>query len=231
MVKAERDQNENPPSQTQSRQSNPSDEEIKLVVKVNKTIAMKVKKSEAIEILKKMIGEKEDILENNQQLSLAGRNMEDGRRIMDYGRMKKTVASLKIQSGATLQLLTDPKEEVTFSVETPSKITIQVEVKDTNTILDVKKIVESMTNFRSEEWDLFLGKRRLNNLKTLAFYDIKENDILKMLAATYQISVRTRTGKIVSLEVTQLDNIRAVKGKLSEKTEVQVNNQRVMFGK
>ncbi|TXG72362.1 hypothetical protein EZV62_000941 [Acer yangbiense] len=143
-----------------------------------------------------------------------------------------TVASLEIQNGATLQMVTNPNDKLSISVETLNGGTVVVEVRCWHTVVQVKEIVESMTNCSSEDWDLSVGmKMRLRDSKTLAFYDIKENDILKMLPASYQISVRTRDGKITKIEgVKQSDTIRAVNEKYFQQTDVPVNRQRLMFG-
>ncbi|KAI9194225.1 hypothetical protein LWI28_004132 [Acer negundo] len=68
----------------------------------------------------------------------------------------QTVASLNIQSAeAILQMVSNPKDLLLFSVETPTKGKKEIKVKWTFTVLDVKKLVESMTNYHSEDWDLF----------------------------------------------------------------------------
>ncbi|TXG66770.1 hypothetical protein EZV62_008045 [Acer yangbiense] len=67
------------------------------------------------------------------------------------------------------------------------------------------KLVESMTNYPSEDWDLFSGGTRLQNAKTLAYYEIKEHDM-------------------------QFDTIRAVKENIFQQTDVPINHQGLMFG-
>ncbi|TXG72370.1 hypothetical protein EZV62_000949 [Acer yangbiense] len=158
----------------------------------------------------------------NYSLYYAGKLVED----------RMTVASLEIQNGATFQMVTNPNDKLSISVKTLNGGTVVVEVWCWHTVVQVKEIVESMTNCSSEDWDLSVGmKMRLRNSKTLAFYDIKEKDILKMLPALYQISVRTRDGKITKIEgVKQSDTIHAVKEKYFEQTDVPVNRQRLTFG-
>ncbi|KAJ0091840.1 hypothetical protein Patl1_25633 [Pistacia atlantica] len=56
-------------------------------------------------------------------------------------------------------------------------------------LIDVKKIIECTTNYSSDEWDLFDGRTRLKNTKTLPYYHIKKNDQLKMMVAVYQIFI------------------------------------------
>lgn len=58
-------------------------------------------------------------------------------------------------------------------------------------------------------------------MKTLASYDIQNNDQLKMMPAKFWLMVRIRTGKVVTLLVTQMDTIRVVKEKVFQKTDHQ----------
>lgn len=94
----------------------------------------------------------------------------------------------------------------------------------------MKKIVEGITNLPSKDWDLFKGRTRLQNVKTLAYYGIGENDTLKMLPAVYCIFLRTPTGETITLEVMQMGTIHDVKEKAFLKTDVPVDHQELMFG-
>ncbi|KAL9410918.1 hypothetical protein AB3S75_044652 [Citrus x aurantiifolia] len=126
-----------------------------------------------------------------------------------------------------IQLIPNPiDEKVSFSGETPAEDTIEVEVRCMHTGLDLKKIVERITGFPSDDWDLFHGRARLQKVKTLASYDIQNNDQLKMMPAKFWLMVRIRTGKVVTLLVTQMDTIRVVKEKVFQKTD----HQQLVFG-
>ncbi|GAY65416.1 hypothetical protein CUMW_240970 [Citrus unshiu] len=87
---------------------------------------------------------------------------------------------------------------------------------------DGVKIVEDTTNLPNEDWDLFIGRIRLQNVKTISYYDINENEKLKMLPAMYQISLRTCIGETITLEVTQVDTISDVKENFFKETDVPV---------
>ncbi|TXG72357.1 hypothetical protein EZV62_000936 [Acer yangbiense] len=101
-----------------------------------------------------------------------------GKHVPDF----QYVASLNIEGAeATIQMIANRNDNLSFLVETPTQNTIEVEVKCNHTVLTLKNVVESMTNCPSEDWDLFSGSTRLWNAKTLAYYEIKENEILKML--------------------------------------------------
>ncbi|KAK0608269.1 hypothetical protein LWI29_028144 [Acer saccharum] len=198
---------------------------IKIYVKLpsnKKTLEFKVNNSDTIADLKDNIRYLGRIQLENYSLYYAGKLVEDS----------MTVASLEIQNGATLQMVTNANDKLSISVGTLNGCIVVVEVRCWHTVVQVKEIVESMRNCSSEDWDLSVGmKMRLRNSKTLAFYDIKEKDILMMLPALYQISVRTRDGKITKIEgVKQSDTIRAVKEKYFQKTDVPVNRQSLTFG-
>lgn len=60
-------------------------------------------------------------------------------------------------------------------------------------------------------------------MKTISYYDINENEKLKMLPAMYQISLRTCSGETITLEVTQVDTISDVKEKIFKETDVPVS--------
>ncbi|KAK9182922.1 hypothetical protein WN944_026070 [Citrus x changshan-huyou] len=182
---------------TKTRLSNEADEEINLYVKVNKTVSLKVRRSETIENLRVLLRHKEGVSEDLQLLEF------NGKEICDHS-----------------------DEKVSFSVETPAEDTIEVEVRCMHTVLDLKKIVESITGFPSDDWDLFHGRARLQKVKTLASYDIQNNDQLKMMPAKFWLMVRIRTGKVVTLLVTQMDTIRVVKEKVFLKTD----HQQLVFG-
>lgn len=72
----------------------------------------------------------------------------------------RSIDSLSISvKEATLQMVFEPNDgAVSFSVETPAKTIIKVQVRCLHTILDVKKIVEDTTNLPNEDWDLFIGR-------------------------------------------------------------------------
>ncbi|TXG46409.1 hypothetical protein EZV62_028091 [Acer yangbiense] len=192
---------------------------------------MKVKKSETIENLRVMLREKEGISEGLQKLSYNGqRLLHDSRRIMDEDIAMNSTIYLQEQSQKKL-LFKMPSNEKSFELEVMtcysfhrikgiirSKVGIH---PNEYTLYYGKPVLISWfvaslgikANWPSEDWDLFSGSTRLWNARTLAYYEIKENDMLKMLPAMYQISVRTQTGKIVTLEVRQSDTIRSVKEK------------------
>lgn len=93
-----------------------------------------------------------------------------------------TVASLHIKGKeATLQMVQPKDDLILCPLETQTKDTAEVQLKCFYTVLDVKRIVEGITNLPCKDWDLFKGGKQLQNVKTLAYYDIGENENLKML--------------------------------------------------
>ncbi|KAJ4722750.1 Polyubiquitin [Melia azedarach] len=108
-----------------------------------KTIELKVRYTDSFHRIKSVIWEKEGIHSYQYSLYYAGKLVEDYR----------TVASLNIQSNeATLHLISNPEDGVlSIFAETQGKGTMKVKVRRMNTVLDVKKIVESSTNLHSED--------------------------------------------------------------------------------
>uniref|UniRef100_A0A5B7BFA4 Ubiquitin-like domain-containing protein n=1 Tax=Davidia involucrata TaxID=16924 RepID=A0A5B7BFA4_DAVIN len=272
------------------------EEEINLYLKVIKTIALNVKRSETIKNLKVVLREKEGISENIQELFFTGERLRDDHKLVDYGIEKnstlhlvlqnsvamklfvnipsnhktievevkthdtiqniksliqakegiqsdqytlisagkllednRTLAGLKIQGGATLHLVFNPRDVLSVSVKMPTGEIVKPEVKVLYTIRDVKTIVGSLVGFPVSDQDLFYAGKQLEDWKTLAYYNIKEESILEMLLSTFQIFIKNCSGKTVTLDVCQQDTVKDVKNKIFHKSGTPVNVQSLVF--
>ncbi|TXG72371.1 hypothetical protein EZV62_000950 [Acer yangbiense] len=118
----------------------------------------------------------------------------------------RTVASLNIQSS------------------------IKVEVRWVHTVLDVKKIIESIINIPSQCMKLIRTEKQLEDWKTLACYDINEGDVLTVeIPNKFQISVIILTGEIIPLDVFPYSTVANVKELLSRLKDIPVNWQRILL--
>ena len=93
---------------------------------------------------------------------------------------------------------------------------MKVEVKVLFTIRDVKTIVESMTSVNFS-WVLIYARKQLEDCKTLASYEIKEETILEMFPKIIQIFATAEHGRTVSLDVELCETIKDVKDQISFK--------------
>ncbi|KAL5781670.1 hypothetical protein ACOSP7_006699 [Xanthoceras sorbifolium] len=187
-----------------------------------KTIVLNVQKSDTIQKIKSIIQDREHICSYDFDIYSSGRLLENHR----------TVASLNVQSNNTLQLISNRKETILVSVETPTEGVIEVEVRWMHTVLDVKKIIESMINIPIQCMELFIGRteEQLEDGKSFASYDMDQLDFLTIkIPDKFQISVTDLIGKTVTLEVFHSSTVRNVKELLYRLMGVQVYQQRIIF--
>ncbi|KAF7150573.1 hypothetical protein RHSIM_Rhsim02G0041200 [Rhododendron simsii] len=93
-----------------------------------------------------------------------------------------------------------------------------------HTIRDVKAVIWSFVCFVDiDEQDLTYAEKLLENSKTLAYYNIKENSLLEMLPFTYQIFLMDLDGKTHFLRVCKKDRVRDVKSKILHRFGVPVH--------
>ncbi|KAL5848827.1 hypothetical protein ACOSQ4_006840 [Xanthoceras sorbifolium] len=101
-----------------------------------------------------------------------------------------------------------------------------------HTVLDVKKIIESMINIPIQCMELFIGRteEQLEDGKSFASYDMDQLDFLTIkIPDKFQISVTDLIGKTVTLEVFHSSTVRNVKELLYRLMGVQVYQQRIIF--
>ncbi|KAF7145681.1 hypothetical protein RHSIM_Rhsim04G0171400 [Rhododendron simsii] len=118
----------------------------------------------------------------------------------------RTLASLNIQSESILYLVFNPRDVMSVSVKMPNGEILKPEVKVLHTIRDVKAVIRSFVCFVDiDEQNLTYTGKLLENSKTLAYYDIKENSLIEMLPFTYQIFLMDFDGKTHFLRVCKED--------------------------
>ncbi|KAK9182900.1 hypothetical protein WN944_026048 [Citrus x changshan-huyou] len=136
-----------------------------------KTVTLNVEKSETIKNLKGMVHEKEGTSEDIQDLFFAGDRLMNGR-LIDYEDM--ALASPNVKRESTMQLLFCAIKVLSISVKAPSDDILKLKVKGFFTVADVKAIVGSITGVSVSDLIMNYAGKLLEDCKTLAFYDIKE---------------------------------------------------------
>jgi len=105
-------------------------------------------------------------------------------------------------------------------------------VESTDTIEQIKAIMHQKEGI-SPLNDLIFANKVLENSRNLAFYDIKGEMTLNLVAKWAQesreIYVKTESGKIVTLEVTAFDLIGEIKGKIEKKEGIPANLQLLAY--
>ncbi|XP_058195915.1 uncharacterized protein LOC131312223 [Rhododendron vialii] len=153
---------------------------IKLLVYIpsnEKILELEAKTHESVENIKLLIQTKEGILSEQFTLVYGGELLDDNR----------TLASLGIQSESMLHLVFNPRDVVSVSVKMHSGEILKLKVKVLQTFQDIKAIVQSMEGFEAGAEDLTYAGKLLEDSKTLACCNIKENSILEMLPLTFKI--------------------------------------------
>ncbi|KAK1592647.1 hypothetical protein Q3G72_028248 [Acer saccharum] len=185
-----------------------------------KTIKLEVQKDYTIQKIKSIIQDEYGICPCDFEIYSCGKLLENHR----------TMASLNIQSEDTLQMISNRKETRSLYVQTPTKGSIKVEVRWVHTVLDVKKIIESIINIPNQCMKLIKTEEQLEDWKTLACYDINEGDVLTVeIPEKFQISVITITGLIITLDVFPSSTVANVKELLSRLKDIPVNRQRILL--
>ncbi|CAL2225238.1 unnamed protein product [Prunus armeniaca] len=286
---------------TQHHQSSSNqEEEINIFLKIMRTVALTVKRSETIKDLKALLCEKYGFPENHQELFLGGDMLVDCQSLVDCGvqrdstvhlviqntvwiklfvklpssqctieieakahdtirnikamiQAKKmipsdrftllyggelleedsTLTSLGINNMSTLQMIYAPKDVLSVSVKSPSAKTVKLKVRALFTVNDVKNIVGNTLGVSVSYQNLIYAGNQLEDLKTLAFYDIRDEYVLEMSPRLFQIFVKVFDGRTLTIDVKQSDVVEDVKVKVFRKLEMSTKPYyycRLLFG-
>lgn len=203
--------------------------EIKLFVKLPSSqspIEIEAKVHDTIRNIKSMIQAKKKMIPlNHFTLFFGGQLLEED----------STLASLGIKDKSTLQVIHAPKDNLSISVKAPSGQTIKLKVKALFTVSDVKNIVGNITGISMiSVCNLVYAGKKLEDHKTLAFYDIRDDYVLEMSPRLFQILVKSFDGRTITIDgVKQSDAVEDVKVKVFCKLNMPMeafDHWRLLFG-
>ena len=157
-------------------------------------------------------------------LVFTGKQLEDEGKLSDYD----------IQESSTLHLvrpvlpLNDTAMQILVKTLTGKKLTL--EVKPSDSVWDVKEVIEDKEGIPPDKQRLIFAKHELEDVYTLSDYSMqRESILLLVLRGGMCIFVKTLTGRTITLEVEPCDSIENVKARIQDKEGIPPDRQRLIF--
>ncbi|XP_058094641.1 polyubiquitin 11-like [Magnolia sinica] len=176
-----------------------------IFVKVEKTIGFRAEISDTIDNIKAKFRDMDSIATNLQEISISRNNLKNVQTMVDYGSQNASTINLLVQSGGKMQIY----------VKIPLiKKTIVLEVKNWDTVHNVKACVQEKQAVPPDRQTLIYAGKLLEDSQSLASYNIQNGTTLHAVfrpSDGMQIFVSRRTGDVIKLEVKTWYTIRDIK--------------------
>ncbi|GJU56484.1 GDSL-like lipase/acylhydrolase superfamily protein [Tanacetum coccineum] len=187
---------------------------LKIFVKTlaGETKSLTVEPSDTIAHVKSKVGDKVD--DEGKVLIFNETVLEDSSHVSDFD----------IKNGSTLTLL--PKSTGRMQIFVYGRKKFPLEVKHSDTILYVKAKIYDIEGIPTSEQILLWEGRRLDDSRTLDDYDIDKGDTLNLFK---NLTVKTCTGKMITLQVKGSDTIFDVKSMIENNIHIPVEEQALIF--
>ena len=188
-------------------------------VRVNRsgdTFPLAVSSCELVEDVKYNIQVRKGIPADQQGLVCQPYVLEDGLVLSDYD----------VKEHDTIELIPTLRMML-ISVETRTGA-ISLEVESCYSIENVKALIQSKVGVPQINQCLIFAEQQLDDGLTLSDYNISNESAIH-LVCTWQIFVKTSTGKTITLDVEPSDRIDTVKAKIQDKHGIPPDQQRLFF--
>ena len=194
-------------------------ESVQVFVKTitGKTITLAVQSLVTVENVKYMIQDKEGIPSDQQALIFAGEILKD-----EY-----TLYICGIQEGSTIDLVT-LGESMQIFVKTLTGKTITISVESSDTIENVKYMIEDQEGLPSDGQSLIFAGKLLESKHTVFFYN-KSTLYLVSTGMLMSVIILMPTGKKITLKLKSTDTIKTLKVMILDKEGIPLDQQILLF--
>jgi ubiquitin C len=187
-----------------------------------KTITLEVEPIDTILNVKHKIEEKEGIRPDDQILLLAGESLNNRRPLRYYNiEREHTLHLLRLSGSMPISVKSTQRDK-----------TITLEMEPNDTIEIVKAKIQYKERIPAGQQRLIFDGRELEMGWTLRDYEVRSGSILHVVFRTresFQIFVKTPTGKTTTLEVESSDTVENVTAKIQDKEGIPADQQQLTY--
>ena len=207
---------------------------IRIYIKIwtGNVIALKVKASDTVEKVKVKIQNIEGISPNRQILIFAGIELEDSRSLASYNMQDNSEVYfyLKVKQCDKwilpysnyilnqLYLQNESKQEMEIFVETLTGKVITLLAESSDTIQNIKIMIQNKEGVPFHQQKLLLAGRPLKDKNTLSDYNI-QNECILQLPLDMQLFIQT-SESVITIKVNALDTVKSIKDKIHKEEKI-----------